>query len=215
MPLHWHPSENHAIAAAAACERVSCLSGTLRVYVAQGVSGSYDKVGSTGMSVKFAPGQRVAWNRPPRPYAQLPLTVDLVADHALWRNICSAVLDRDVFPQLSSTPSWLKALFTILNVVPAWRSELLSLMLWIQLQTIFHAHDFRVYHGYVMVTWPWIARPFGSRPPVWAKRLQLQSLYFIARAVMTTAYWVGTLFLGIKGEYVEYTPSRDHGEEKR
>jgi hypothetical protein len=208
MRLHWHPSENRAAAATAACERVSCLSGFLRVYVAQGLSGSYDKLGSTGMSVKFAPRQRVAWNRLKRD-AQVPLTVDLVADHALWRNICSAVLDRDIFPQLRSTPLWLKALFAILAVVPSWRNGLLSLMLWIQLQTIFQAHDFHMYHGYIPVTWPWMCQPFGGRPPVWAKRLQLQSLHFIARAVMTTAYWAGTLFLGMKGEYVEYTPSRD------
>jgi hypothetical protein len=43
----------------------------------------------------------------------------------------------------------------------------------------------------------------------------MQSLYFIARAVMTTAYLAGTLFLGMKEEYVEYTPSRDHRDEKR
>jgi len=31
---------------------------------------------------------------------------------------------------------------------------------------------------------------------------------------MTTAYWVGTLFLGMKGEYAEYTPTRGHENEK-
>jgi hypothetical protein len=185
------------------------LSGSLRVYVAQGISGGYDKIGSAGMSVRFAPGQRVAWNRAKRD-TQVPLTVDLVADHALWRNICSAVLDRDILPQLASTSSWLKALFAILAVAPSWRNALLSLMLWIQLQAIFLAHDFHVYHSYVPMTWPWITQPFGGRPPVWAKRLQMRSVYFIAKAVMTTAYWAGTLFLGMKGKYIEYTPSRDH-----
>jgi hypothetical protein len=32
---------------------------------------------------------------------------------------------------------------------------------------------------------------------------------------MKAGYWAGTLLLGMKGEYVEYTPSRDHRDEKR
>ena len=211
MPLHWHPSENRA--ATAACESVNCLSGSLHVYITQGISGGSDRVGSK-LSVRFAPGQRVAWN-PARDAEKILLTLNLVADHALWRNICSAVLDRDIFPRLASTPLWLRALFAALTVVPSWRNKLLSLMLWIQLQTIFLAHNFHMDHGYVQVTWPWIAQPFGGQPPVWAEKLEIASLYFIARVVMTAAYWTGTLLLGMKGEYAEYTPIRGHESEKR
>ncbi|RYP45732.1 hypothetical protein DL768_007973 [Monosporascus sp. mg162] len=198
MPYHWHPSEIHATVPpqAAACERLTCRS-----------------VGPAGMSLQFVPGQRIAWHRP-KNNAKVPLIVDLVADHVLWRNICSAILDRDIFPRLASTPWWLKALFAIVAAVPPWRNKLLSVMLWIQLQSIYFAHDFHMFHGYVGVTWPWFAVPFGSRPPLWAKRLQLQSTFLIARAVMTIAYWTGTLFLGMKGEYAEYTPSDGGGVEK-
>jgi hypothetical protein len=166
------------------------------------------------MSVKLAPSQRVSWKRDYRKShdTQPPLTVDLLVaadSHVLWRNICSAVLDRDIFPQLAPTPAWLRALFAILEVVrPSSRDWLLGLMLRIQLQTIFFAHRFHVYHGYVPVTWPWMYQPFGGRPPTWAKRLQLNSMYLIVRAVMTVAYWAAVLFLGMKGEYVEYTPRR-------
>jgi hypothetical protein len=219
MPLHWHPCET-ANTAVAACERVTCLSGSLHVYVAHGIFGNYDKVGFAGMSVKFAPGQRISWNltkKIAKDPQEVPLTVDFVADHTLWRNYCStAILDRDIFPQLASTPLWLKALFAILALLPSWRNKLLSLMLSIQLQAIFFAHDFHVSHGYVPVTWPWISQPFSGRPSVWAKRLQLQSMLFIARAViLTAAYYAGTLFLGMRGEYLEYTPTRDHRDEKR
>lgn len=221
MPLHWHPSERDTPAAAAtaattvpaACRSVTSLSGRLHVYVATSLWGSYDKLGSTGMSVKFKPGQRVAWNRL-KPHAAVPLTVALEADHALWRNVSSAVIDAPIFPRLSSTPWWVKSLFAILTFLPSLRDRLLNLALWVQLQTIFFAHDFHVHHGYIPVTWPWIAQPFGGRPPAWAERLQVQSFYLIARVVMTWAYWFGILFLGMKGEYVEYTPSREHGDEK-
>lgn len=218
MPPHWHPSESRTAAsqprATLGCERITCVSGRLRVYVAQGLRGSYDKVGSEGMSVKFAPGQRVAWNRASND-DKTALEVDLVADPMLWRNYCSAVLDRDIFPRLSSTPWWVKALFAILTPVPRWREGLLSVMLWIQLQTIYTAHDFHVPYGYVPVTWPWIYQPFGGRAPGWARRLELRSLYLIAWVVMRTAYLIGTLLLGMKGEYSEYTPSEIPGDEKK
>lgn len=212
MPLHWCSCKKNA--PAAAHQRVTCVSGSLYVTVAEGISGSYIMLGGAGMSVEITPGQRISWGRS-RSDAQVPLTVDLVADHILWRNICSAVQDRDIFPRLASTPFWLKALFAILDLVSSWKEWLLSLMLWIQLRAIVHSHNFRMYHGYLPVTWPWIAQPFGGRPPVWVKRLELQSQYFIARAVMTAAYWIGTLFLGMKGEYVEYTPSTGYRDEKR
>jgi hypothetical protein len=109
-----------------------------------------------------------------------------VASHALWRNVCSAILDRAVFPQLASTPLWLKVLFAMLAVVPSRRDRLLDVMLWIQLQVIFAAHDTHLYHGCVPVTWLWLM-PF-SNVPDWARRWQVQSYYVIARVVMTVAY---------------------------
>jgi hypothetical protein len=213
MQLHWHPSET-SNTAVPACERVTCVSGSLHVYVADGIDGNYDKLGYAGMTVKFAPGQRISWNQT-KEIAKDPLTVDFVAHHTLWRNYCSAILDADIFPRLASTPWWLKALFASLAFLPSWRDKLLRLMLSIQLQAIFFAHDFHVYHGRVPVTWLWMYQPFGERPPAWAKRLQLQSMLFIARAVMTAAYYASTLFLGMRGEYPEYTPTRDHRDEKR
>jgi hypothetical protein len=129
-----------------------------------------------------------------------------VASHNLWRNISSAVLDRVIFPRLSSTPLWLRALFAILAIVPSWTNRLLNLMLWVQLQTIFFARDFYVYHGYVPVTWPWIAQPFDGRPPAWAKRLPVQSLYIIARTGMILADWAGTPFLGMRASMSSIHP---------
>lgn len=210
MPLHWHPSETreedskHASKSVnLGCDRVSCIEGHLHVSVAHGISGGYDKVGSAGMSVAFSPAQRIQWDRPQKAKGT-PLCVDLVADEALWRNICSAILDRDLFPQLESTPWWLRSLFGIL--MPAWRDWLLNAILQVQLQAIFFSHDFNVYHGYFPATWPWVRQPWGGRPPNWARSLQIGSMYLISTSVMGLAYWTGTLLMGIKGEYPEYTP---------
>lgn len=207
MPLHWHPSESPDsrpdTRAGPGCERLSCVDGSLHVFVAEGISSNYDKFGSKGMVVNFSPGQRVQWDRP-RHAKETPLTVDLVANPVLWRNICSAVLDADKFPRLESTPWWLKALFAILR--PAWHAWLLGLTLRIQLLAIFASHDLFVYHGYIPVTWPWMYQPWGGRPPVWAKWLQLRSMFLISSVVMRSACLVGTWCMGMKGQYPEYTP---------
>ncbi|EXJ69390.1 uncharacterized protein A1O5_07426 [Cladophialophora psammophila CBS 110553] len=130
MPPHWRHSEANAnanatiITVAATCGSVKCLFGSLRVSVDTGLCGSYDKLGPKGMRTGRDP--------------EVPLTVDLVAkDHARCRNTSSAVIDRAIFPWLSSTPWWLRALFATLAVVLSpWRIKLLNLMLWVQLQTI-------------------------------------------------------------------------------
>lgn len=216
MPLHWHPSETReqlsrdgAEAVSLGCDRIVCTEGRLHVSVAHGISGGYDKLGSTGMSVVFSPAQRIQWDRP-RLAKATPLSVDLVADEVLWRNICSAVLDRELFPRLDSTPWWLKSLFSIL--MPAWRNWLLNLVLQLQLQVILFSHDFNVYHGYIPVTWPWIHQPWGGRPPIWARRMQIRSMYLISTSVMGFAYWTGTLLMGMRGEYPEYTPEATQEE---
>jgi hypothetical protein len=77
-------------------------------------------------------------------YANESLAVDVETDHTLWRNVCSATLDRDLFPQLNSTPLWLKAMF---NLFPSWREALLSFVLQIQLRAIFYYHGVHICHG--------------------------------------------------------------------
>ena len=216
MPYHWHPSYSQYSTFSSnttPCQCVTSLEGHLHVSIVHGISGGLDRLVGAGTNVDLKPDERVSWDRAFDDTK--PLTVELVADQTLWRNVCSAVLDREIYPQLSSTPFWLKALFGILAPSPSLRNKLLNLMLRAQIKTIFFAHDFHTSHGYVPVTWPWIMRPFGGRPPPWAERLQLRSLLFIAWMVMAINYWISTLLLGMKGEYVEYTPQATREEGMR
>ncbi|KAJ3547920.1 hypothetical protein NM208_g1268 [Fusarium decemcellulare] len=201
MPLHWHPHENNNTVLS--CKRLVMLSGPLHVFTVKGTSGGCDTLASGPMEMEFELGQRVAWGR--EKGIEERLVVDLVADHTLWRNICSSVLDKDIFPQLTSTPFWLKAVFAILSYAPPLRRTLLNMMLWVQLQAIFFSHDFYIYYGRIPFTWLWICQPFGGDPPDRAKHLTLKSEYLISRLVMTTAYYAGLMFLGIKERYSEYT----------
>ena len=214
MPLHWHPSEHYSDTVSNfGCEQINWISGFIVIYVGSRNGSNYHKAGQGGMKTKISPDDQVGWgrDRSRENGAEFPLEAELVASHALWRNMCGAIRDRAIFPRLASTPWWLKVLFAILAALaPSWRERLLDLMLWIQLQAIFVAHDTYLYHGRIPFTWPWLMT--WSRPPDWAKSWQAKSFYVIAWVVMAVIYWAGTLLLGMKGEYVEYTPGKDRGK---
>ena len=166
--------------------------------------------------MSFQPGQRMGFNcsrRDRHTRASLEnLTVALDADPVLWRNVCSATLDRDLYPNLASTPYWLKALFAFLALLPRWRELFLSGILWVQIQAMFYAHDFHLYHGHVPLARPWTAQPIGGRAPMWAYRAQAWSMRAISRVVMAACYWGGWLFCGIRGAYEVYTPQPRDGQ---
>ena len=206
VPLHWHPSYVKSSASTSVtlpCQSVHSLDNHMHAYIGRGISLSMN---SFSQSFKFDPDARISWGKD-IDGLERPLTVEIEADYILWRNICSAIHDRDIYPNLASTPYWVKALFFLLSRNQKMKSKFLGLMLRIQLQSIFYSHDFHISHGSIPLHLFWIFR----RTPEWAQRLQLQSLYLIAWAVMATAYWVGRLFLGMKGEYLEYTPQQNSG----
>lgn len=135
----------------------------------------------------------------------LELVYQTAADQILHRNICSAVLDREAFPGLSSTPLWFKFVYWLVSDVDR-RRWILDLVLRLQLQVMFWSHDYHCYHGYVPFTWPWLLVGDWC-PPVWAEVWQDRSMYAISNVVMLTLYSLGILAFGMKGEYPEYTPS--------
>ena len=211
MTLHWHLRH-------LGCESLFCVAGRAHVYEATGFMRSGDIFGGKGLSMQFQPGQHVSWGRDdwgkPDPR---PLVVDLVTDdEVLHRNVCSAVLDHEHFPQLRTTPPWLRLLFMLLAWMwPAGRKRLLTFLLWVQLQTIFYDHDFYPYHGQIDVSWPWTARPFGGRPPKRVGDFRWKSQEVISTVVLTSCYWIGRLMLGMKGEYPQYTPAANAAAQEK
>lgn len=218
MPLHWHPSyarsSTSSGSATIPCRCVTVVKGHISITPSkQGNIGGGTISGGTGLDVQLAPDDRVVWRR--RHGDNEVLIVDLIADYTLWRNICSATIDRDIFPQLASTPYWFKALFIILAPILRYRVTLLDLILYIQMQMIFYTHDFYVYHGTIEFHSLWLLPWIFRQAPPWVDRLELQIAYIITRVVMATAYWIGKLFLGMKGEYSEYTPRESVSYEKK
>ena len=214
MPKHRHPSyaKSSTISSGSAtipCRRVTVVKGRLSITC----SSQGNISGGTGLDVELTPDDRVAWKR--RSGDNDLLIVDLLADVILWRNICSATIDRDIFPNLASTPYWFKAFFTILAPISRYRVKLLDLIFYIQIQMIFYAHDFYVYHGTIQLHSLWLLPWIFRQAPPWVDRFELQISYIITRVVMATAYWVGKLFLGMKGEYSEYTPRESVSHKKK
>lgn len=86
MPLHWHPNGDLG------CISVRCLTGHIRVYVAND-HGSVDNFGGPGTgSVTFKPGQRVTWCSASTSRSRRACTEDwsvefVVADQSLYRNV--------------------------------------------------------------------------------------------------------------------------------
>lgn len=100
---------------------------------------------------------------------------DLIAlleseDEMLYRNAISAVLVADRFPFLSTTPFWIRILYSSLAFSSAAQKAMKDKLLWIQLQMMYYTHDLRVWYGSIHAPFIyWITHPFSplERPPNW------------------------------------------------
>ena len=198
-PSHWHSEGEEN------CLLLHVEAGEMQV--------SYHKEPRTGGAVigagdyKFKPGYWTSWSR--KQIRDEEAVVRLVVrDEALQRNICSARFDAERFPQLDTTPFWLRGVFAALVPLPAVRRWLLARMCYVQLQVIFFEHGHWEYHGGINALnwWQW-THPFDvGRHPAWTVSLQYRSQRFFSRSVQGLHYWMGILLLGMRGDYPEYNP---------
>jgi hypothetical protein len=91
---------------------------------------------------------------------------------------------------------------------PATQRLMIAGLLWIQLQMMYFAHDFRVHHGSVNAPYLWhLANPYSfERPPTWVFDVEWWGIGVISTATQRACYWMGRLFLGMKAGYLVYTP---------
>lgn len=202
MRSHWHYTQLDA-------RYLQVVHGKLLVS-----SGSRDTIGGGFTQTmneysepyKFELDERIQWE-PRYQYAEhfkpIPqaLTVRLIANEVLHRNSCSVVLDYKIFPELNSTPYWLKALFRLLAHFPSTEEMLLRRLLAMQRQLTLHAHDYHERHGHI----PFSKMGVWWDTPRWAWRLELLSMLWISYAVGAACYWIGRLAFGMSALYPEYT----------
>jgi len=200
-PYHWHVLHD-------GCHRITCLQGSLHLTTATPYGGSAtDSVGA-GTSIVIPPRDHHAWSAGKQESDQELIVLLESEDEILYRNTSSATIDADRFPSLSSTPLWVKLLYSLLAFSPTAQRSMIARLLWIQLQIIYFAHDFCAYHGSVHAPFFWfITHPFSlERPPNWIFNIEWWSVGVISNITQRACYWFGSLFLGMKAEYPEYTP---------
>lgn len=202
VPSHWHSPDHEN------CQLLLVESGRLKV--------NYHKQPRTGgtflgaSKYKFKPGYWTGWSPRESGSRKEETVVTLVVDdEGLERNVCSAILDADIFPYLTTTPFWLRGAFSLLGrLLPAARRWLLRKMCYIQLQAIYREHGYWEYHGGInaLTWWQWL-HPFDiGDHPAWTVKLQYRSQKIFSRAVQGFYYRVGTWLLGMRGDYPEYNP---------
>lgn len=123
---HWHTSDS------ASCVQVTSLGGRLKVHIARPPlrnTGSFDL--PPGDSFKFTPGDHHYFG-PSRQDEGLVVILELKASEVvLFRNTCSATLDAQLYPFLTSTPSWIRLFFWMLRVSPKARQHIIAILLWV------------------------------------------------------------------------------------
>ncbi|KAF2791450.1 hypothetical protein K505DRAFT_389112 [Melanomma pulvis-pyrius CBS 109.77] len=201
FPYHWHLQKH-------GCHRITCLQGKLQLYTATPYAGTGISLISAGNTRNLRDGDQHAWG-PAQYNSSADLVVLVEVDNAdLYRNILSATLDASLFPRLASTPFWIRMLYSMLSWSPSSQDWLISALLWVQLQMMHCTHDFWGLHGSIDAPGWWLSlHPVTTRAPDWTHKIKWWSYTPISKVVQNGCYWVGRLFLGMKGEYAEYTPS--------
>ncbi|KAK2760198.1 hypothetical protein FQN54_002265 [Arachnomyces sp. PD_36] len=205
---HWHSPDQEN------CQRLIAKTGKLLVGYHKEPRNSGSMLGS---DYKFKPGQWTSWspNRHQRGGPGETIVTLIVNDEGLERNVCSAVLDAEIFPYLRTTPYWLRGAFYLLRPLPSARQWLLGKMCYIQRQIIYREHGHWEYHGGLnTLTWWYWMHPFDfgdfGDHPAWTVKVEYRSRKIFSKAVQGFYYWMGTLLLGMRGDYPEYNPRHEN-----
>lgn len=204
MNYHWHQR-------AVLCEMINFLpGGDAEFYRSQGVYRSSTESGKYGMPWQMKPGERCTWflnTHHVRPVGapDMEVIVRSAGNEDLWRNIVSATLDQNLWPELSSTPLLVRLLMRMVRMLPfvggiLW-SKINRCILWFQLLLIFQRHEYWLWCGEIR-----ICRYFhvpGEMAPEWAQNLEWKSALFLTKISMRLARVAGFL-LGLKEGYTEY-----------
>ncbi|EFR05329.1 hypothetical protein MGYG_08340 [Nannizzia gypsea CBS 118893] len=195
------------------CDEVTSVSGRgfVEIYYFDDPSSSRGLHLRSGESMSFGPRSSSTWRRAYSTRDQEDFVANLKGDRSFHRNVCSAIIDRDRMAFLSSTPILLRQMLAFLGLFQfsrPFRECILDLMLAIQLRAIFYANGFWIHHPTIPFFWWWEWRQIWGEPrvPEWAYEFRWKMLKVITYTVQGICYWVGRLFLGMKGSYPEYTP---------
>ncbi|ETS86462.1 hypothetical protein PFICI_00290 [Pestalotiopsis fici W106-1] len=208
MRAHWHDRPE-------LCEDISILpGGYFQIYRSTGVYANYTTSGIHGLSVKLRPGERCGWGF--RSASSQVRNADLevlISQHLskateeAWRNIVSATLDAELWPELASTPLPLKVSLRLLRKTPfvgqrMW-TRIVRAVLWMQILLICQRHELDIWLGELGICWFWAAWR-NEVAPEWAQSIEWNSAEWLTWLVMLVVGALGRGVLGLKDGYDEY-----------
>jgi hypothetical protein len=125
----------------------------------------------------------------------------------LWRNVVSATLDKELWPELSSTPILVRAWMKVVKAIPfvghrLWKS-IIELVLKAQMLMMFEQHKYVVWCGHIPLT-DWWPTPLWEREPQWVQTAEWDSADFCNKIATSAARAIGRTVLGLSDSYLEY-----------
>lgn len=173
---HWHYKTIDT-------RSITCIDGFVSAFVGKrdGIDGIYRSkhaFESPGSTIFMETDDSLSWMKGTIDLNErVPLTVIIVANPTLHRNICSAILDKNLYPRLRSTPLWFKALWKLSS--GSRQQCLLDFILRLQLKMIYYEHDYHFSYGFIPFTWPY-GFPWGDNIPDRPKRMEHRSMLLIS-----------------------------------
>lgn len=125
----------------------------------------------------------------------------------LWRNVISATLDKDLWPELSSTPVAIRLWMKGLKAIPfighrLWKSTV-EPVLKAQLLMIFERHKYMAWCGHVPIT-DWWPTPLFEREPQWIQNVEWENVELCNKIATWAARVLSGTLLGLSDGYSEY-----------
>jgi hypothetical protein len=225
MQIHWHNSSDHVETIEHTAGAHWSLTQAIAVY------GSSATKGASHSVREIKPGVRVSWqvdshwyeyhDPPVTGWPDLEVSVRGDGYEELWRNIVSATLDKDLWPELASTPVVTRMLMKGIKAIPLFGHRLWKIVvdhvLKVQLLMIFGRYEYVIWCGYIPLT-DWWPTPVLSDElaPEWVQKLEWRSAELFNKTATWAARMLGKTVLGLKDGYHEYclppTISLGHGK---
>jgi hypothetical protein len=126
----------------------------------------------------------------------------MVTGHTSFHHlVASLVQDADRYFALCTTPAWQRIPWYTSYLVPfvgsRFRNGMVRAALWFQLRVAYVENDTWSYEGTLPLSW-------YAFPPEWLEDLRWRSNFFIARAIVRSAAWMGRNLGGMHAMYEEY-----------
>jgi hypothetical protein len=178
------------------------LQGTEGSWVIGSIGGGTMICHGDGCVSRQTPGNYLQYRTDPQQGRARVVAGILVTGHTdFYHLMASFTQDADRYFTLCTTPAWQRMLWYATYILPfvgsRFRNGMVRTALWFQLRVAYAENDTWSYEGRLPLGW-------YAFPPEWLDDLGWESNFFIARAVVRSAAWMGRNLGGMRSMYIEY-----------